>query len=254
MFDLIDECGKDLKNYGYKIKEYGKYGITIASLIIESEDKSKEIGLDLGEYYIINCPNLYDYGMDCSLTISQLLEKQIKKLLKDFNVVANKKVLIVGLGNPDIASDRLGKEVFDNIEIDVLSKNNNVYKFCPNIYFSTGIETIEMVDMFVKNLKIDFLIIIDSLTTNSLYRLGTSFQITTTGMTPGSGVNRFGKRISMESIGIPCISIGVPFMIFANELDKNYKYQLILSPKDIKENVELSGYMIANALNKSLKR
>ena len=73
-------------------------------------------------------------------------------------------------------------------------------------------------------------------------------------MTPGSGVNRFGKRISMESIGIPCISIGVPFMIFANELDKNYKYQLILSPKDIKENVELSGYMIANALNKSLKR
>ena len=254
MFDLIDESGKDLKSYGYTSKDFGKYGISLSTLKIESDEKSKKLGLDKGEYYIINCPNFYDYDLVCGMEISQIIEKRLKKHLRDFKINKNAKILIVGLGNPEIASDRLGKEVFDNIEIDALSNKNNIYKFCPNIYFSTGIETIKMVEIFVKNLDVELLIIIDSLTTNSLNRLGSSFQITTTGMTPGSGVNRFGKRICQKSMGVPCISIGVPFMIFAKDLDKDFNSSLILSPKDIKENVELCGYIIAKAINSCLKR
>ena len=161
--------------------------------------------------------------------------------------------LIVGLGNPDIMSDRLGKVVFDNVEIKPLKKDNNIFKFCPNIYFSTGIETIDMVGMFVKGMEIDYILLIDSLTTNDISRLGTSFQITTSGMTPGSGVNRFGKKINEASMGVVCISIGIPFMIFANDLNADSPEDLLLSPKDIKEHIERAGFIIASAINEVLK-
>ena len=71
-------------------------------------------------------------------------------------------------------------------------------------------------------------------------------------MTPGSGVNRFGKAINKKTIGANCISIGVPFMIFASSLT-NFKKDVILSPKDIKENVERAGFIIAKAITEVIK-
>ena len=253
MFDLIDECGKDLEEFGYNIKMLDKYSVSIASLVIDSKEKSKKLGMGEGEYVMINSPYIYDYGIECFCYISSLMVKQLKKIFYKQKVKKNSKVLIIGLGNPDVASDRLGKEVFDNIDINPLNKKNNIYKFCPNIYFSTGIDTAQMINMFIKELSIDFCIIIDSLTTSNISRLGTSFQITTSGMTPGSGVNRFGKRIDKSSTGIPCFSIGVPFMIFASSLTGKNENEIILAPKDIDENISNAGFIISKALNEVLK-
>lgn len=252
MFDLIDECGQDLKSCGYTIKKLKEYDISLASLKIESKEKSKKLGLDIGEYYIFNSPLIYQNDFENTSYLITLLSQQIKKLLKSFGLNKSSKFLIVGLGNPDIDSDKLGKVVFDNIEIDALNKKNNIFKFCPNIFFSTGIDTFEMVKLFTSHLKVDCVIIVDSLTTSSLNRLGKSFQITTSGMTPGSGVNRFGKRINEESIKAKCLSIGVPFMIFSSSLTSNQENDMILSPKDIKENVEIAGFIIAKSIMESL--
>ena len=253
MFDLVDECGKDLKDYGYSVKSEGSYNITTASLLIESDKKSEKLGLEKGEYFIVNRPNLYDYGLECGQYVIKLLTKFLRKIAKDLNLSRKSKVLIACLGNPDITADRLGKIVFDEIRIDALSKENSVFKFCPNIYFSTGIETIDMVKMLVKEKSIEFVFIIHSLTTNAITRLGTSFQITTNGMTPGSGVNRFGKRINKDSVNATCLSFGVPFMIFASDLNEKSPEGLVLAPKDIKENVEFAGFIIASAINEVLK-
>ncbi len=253
MYDLIDESGKNLKEYGYKLKKLDKFNITIASLSIKTDEKSKILGMDKGEYFILNAPSIYEYGIECSVFIINQLIKCLKNFYKILKIKKTDKVLIVGLGNPDIMSDRLGKEVFDNISINIFKKENNIFKFCPNIYFSTGIETIDMVGMFVKGMQIDYILLIDSLTTNDISRLGTSFQITTTGMTPGSGVNRFGRKINKQSMGVKCISIGVPFMIFADELNKDSPKDLLLAPKDIKEHIEKVGFVISSAINEVLK-
>ena len=253
MFDLIDESGKDLKNYGYRVKRLDKFGFSQASLSIDTDGKSKALSMDKGDYFILNAPRLYDYGMEASIFIIDKLAKALKNFFKKLAINKCEKVLIVGLGNPDILSDKLGKVVFDNIEINPLKKKNNVFKFCPNIYFSTGIETIDMVGMFVKGMEIDYVILIDSLTTSNIERLGTSFQITTTGMTPGSGVNRFGRRINNKSIGAKCISIGVPFMIFASQLNSQATNDILLAPKDIGENVERAGFIIASAIMEVLR-
>lgn len=253
MYDLVDECGKDLKEFGYHIKRLEKFSTTMAYLKIDSDENSQKLGMSKGEYYILNCPFVYDFGVDCFYYVSNLISKILKKIFKKNNVKKRSKILIIGLGNPDIPADRLGKEVFDNIKINPLAKKNNIFKFCPNIFFSTGINTTNMINMFIKELSVDFCVIIDSLTTSNISRLGTSFQITTSGMTPGSGVNRFGRRIDSKSTGIPCFSIGVPFMIFSRALDRDVKNDIILSPKDIKDNVANAGFIIANAINEVLK-
>ncbi len=252
MYDLIDECGEDLTRYGYSIKHLDKFGITTASLTIEDDEEGERRGMREGDYFILNAPHLYDYGIECQAYISSLLSKKLSSMLKDLKIRKKDKVLIVGLGNPDIMADKLGKEVFDGIKIDALSKTNNIFKFCPNIYFSTGIESVDHVEMLVRCMYIDYLLIIDSLTTNNVSRLGTSFQITTSGMTAGSGVVRFNRRIDEKSMGVPCLSIGVPFMIFASTLNDKISQDLLLSPKDIRENIEIAGGIIANAINEVL--
>ena len=253
MFDLIDECGQDLKRYGYAVKEMGKFNVSIAYLKIDSIYKSKKLGMGMGEYYIVNSPNLYDEGFENDSYLISHLSAKLKLLSSSLGIAQNDRILILGLGNPDIDADKLGKVVFDNLEVDALDKKNRIFKICPNIFFSTGIETFDLVKMLVKGINIDAVIIIDSLTTSSLSRLGTSFQINTSGLTPGSGVNRFGKKIDKKSIGAKCISIGVPFMIFSSSIGDKNKVEMILSPKDVSQNVERAGFIISKAITEVFK-
>ena len=253
MFDLIDESGQDLKRYGYAVKMLEKFDMSIAYMKVDSVYKAKKLGLGMGDYYIITSPNLYDGGFEIDQYLIVQIASKLKMLFSSFKASKKDKILIVGLGNPDIDSDKLGKVVFDNLQVDALNKKNNIFKICPNIFFSTGIQTFDLVKMLVKNFKIDLVLIIDSLTTSSLTRLGTSFQITTSGITPGSGVNRFGKQINRSSIGANCISIGVPFMIFSSSINGQSPLDVILSPKDIKENVERAGFIIAKAIEEVVK-
>ena len=241
MFDLIDECGKDLKAYGYKVTKCRHYGAFVASLEIESEEKSKKLGLAKGDYYILNSPFLHQLGQENEVYLSEKIYQKLKRILKSLGYKHKDRVLIACLGNFDIEADRLGKEVFDNI-----------FKFCPNIFYYTGIETADVIKMLTKELKIKLVVIVDALTTSSLSRLGTSFQISSAGMTPGSGVNRFGKAIDQNFLGAKCLSIGVPFMISAKAIQKG-ENDVILVPKDVKENVERSGKVIADALWRALK-
>ena len=239
MFDLIDESGSDLERFGYSVIKAGKFGATIASLYVDNAKKSRELKLDKGEYYILNCPQIY-FKRKAADEASILLFEKLKTLLKP---IINKKTLIVGLGNPDIWADCLGKCVTEEIYIDPLDENNHIFKFCPNIFFSTGIGTFDMVAILAAGLKIEGVIVIDSLATRSIERLGKSIQLSSAGMTPGSGVNSLGKRICKESVGVPCFSIGVPFMIYGED-DKT-----LLAPKDIHENVLIMARIIGDALN-----
>lgn len=250
MFDLIDECGKDLKTMGYKVKSLYNGELSYATLKIESDEESNIFSLDKGDYHIFTLPSLYDKEFENG----RILQEELAKVLKKYIKKKDKKdgILIVGLGNADIECDRLGKEVFDRIDISFLGKTSKIFKFCPNIFFLTGINAIDLIKMLVDKFDLGLVILIDSLTTNNISRLGTSFQITTSGLTPGSGVHRFGKKISQEEISAKTISIGVPFMINSSSLKKEDK-EVLLCPKDISTNISLSGEIIAGAINEVIK-
>ena len=164
-------------------------------------------------------------------------------MLQRYDLKSDAKILIVGLGNPNIMADSLGKAVVDGME----DGYEGVYKFCPNIYAITGIETSDFVLYVKEGVKAQLVIVIDSLATKDISRLGTSVQITSAGISAGSGVKKNPNKIDKEKLGVPCISIGVPFMLYSGVIDKDFS-DLLLTPKDIHSNI----FTISNIIAKSI--
>ncbi len=252
MIDLIDECATELEGYGYKVKRLGQYGIDLATLSVDSQQKSKALGFGQGEYVILNSPLVYDLDNECHNYISKILTKQLDKIFEKLRLNKNSRFLIVGIGNPDILADSLGKKVLDKIIINTLDDDNNIFKICPNIYINTGISTFETVYLLANTFDVDCIILIDALATRNINRLGISFQLNSAGITPGSAMHDKNKKIDKESTGIACVSFGVPFMIFASDLVKCEDKDLVLAPKDIHENIDIASKIIAGAISGAL--
>ncbi len=252
MIDLIDECSVDLIGIGYKVQKLDKYAIEVGRMFVDSEAKAKRLGFEKGDYYIINAPLIYDLDNDCHHYISKVFKKYFTKILDKLKLDKKNKFLLVGIGNPDILSDSLGKKVLDKIKINPFSENNNIFKIAPNIFLNTGISTYEIVSIIANSLDVDCVILIDSLASRSLSRIGISFQLNSIGITPGSAMHDKNKKIDSSTIGVPCISIGVPFMIFASDLVQDCSNNIILAPKDIHDNIDIASKIIADGIIEAL--
>ena len=89
-------------------------------------------------------------------------------------------------------------------------------------------------------------------------------QITDSGITPGSGINNYGEEISLNTLKIPVITVGVPTAIEAssiikdalniqeNELTFKEGYDLIVSSKDIDIFINKMSKLIGETINEVL--
>ena len=67
----------------------------------------------------------------------------------------------------------------------------------------------------IRETKPDLVIAIDALSARSVRRLGTTIQLTDTGIQPGSGVGNHRHSLTEESLGVPVLAIGVPTVVGA---------------------------------------
>ena len=74
---IIDECDSDLSQYGFSQKKH-QFGICENFLQIKTDKQQQKTGWQKGDYYIVNCPNLYLYNK----TIVDYVENTLKKILK----------------------------------------------------------------------------------------------------------------------------------------------------------------------------
>ena len=74
-----------------------------------------------------------------------------------------------------------------------------------------GVEAVEK----YKEVQPDLVIAIDALAARSIRRLGTTIQLTDTGIHPGSGVGNHRHSLTKETLGIPVLAIGVPTVVGA---------------------------------------
>ena len=86
---------------------------------------------------------------------------------------------------------------------------------------NTGIETSSIIESLVSKIKIDYVIVIDSLSSSSIERLNKTIQITDTGIHPGSGIGNNRQEISNKTLGIPVYAIGVPTVASASVIVKD---------------------------------
>ena len=210
-----------------------------------------------GEYITIEFKDIFND------TLSNDLIKTIKYLFRKNNINESSSALVVGLGNEKSTPDSLGPLVIDNIivtrhlEILGLNLNRVVSAIKPGVTGSTGIETKDIIKSVVDKIKPDFLIIIDSLKSESLKRLNKTIQLTDTGIHPGSGVQNKREKIDKEVLGIPVIAIGVPTVcdiktIIKEKTNKNINDNMIITSRDIDFVIEKMSDLISISINKSL--
>ena len=241
---IFDELDMDFRSLGFSQKEIGD--ISLGILDIKKDNKH----FDIGKYRILSCHNLYLHQ-----NYQKQVLVQIKKILREFlkfhHIKKQSTILVCGLGNEDIISDSLGvescKKILATRNLNFSFKKHNVCLICPNVQAVTGIETPLIVKGIADVIKADIIIIIDSLLTQNIKRLGHCFQLSSVGMIPGGAMGE-SMEISQKTIGVPCISIGVPLLLDINKLSKINK-SIIVAPKDIKHYVSVCSTIISDAIN-----
>jgi spore protease len=194
-----------------------KGGIVEESYTISTDSQSKYYGKEKGIYKLLTIPNvlfLEDYSH-----ITKIVTNMFKSLFNKF--ATTDRILVVGLGNRHISSDSLGTKVVSNIKINITNnKKPKVMAFCPSVLGLTGIKTYDTIKGVCDRIKPTHLILIDSLCSSSVDRLGKSIQISNTGICPGSGIGNKQKCID-SSFAKNVYSIGIPLLIYASTFIQN---------------------------------
>lgn len=209
---------------------------------------------------------------------------KLNEYLKEL-ITSKDSVMIVGLGNLYVTPDALGSKVVNSIDVtrhilklakEMVSENTReVSAICPGVMGNTGIQTSEIISSVSQIVKPKYIIVIDSLMSKSIKRVGASIQLSNTGITPGSGITSFNNAIDKDSTGATVISLGVPMVVdmatitndalnkienkedergeryykIANILDtENY----IVTPKDIDELIQIMSDIISQSINRAM--
>ena len=292
--EKMQEDKVELKGVRFS-EEHVNKNLTISTVVIETENGAKAMEKPKGTYITIEASNMDEEDEDYHREISEQLAKVLKQLISVKKEDVS--VLIVGLGNRAVTPDALGPRVVDNLYITRHIINeygkyafgkehvNRVSSIVPGVMAQTGMESMEIVNGIVKETKPDVVIAIDALAARSAFRLGTTVQLTDTGIRPGSGVGNARKGITKENMKIPVIAIGIPTVVSAaaivsdgmdslkqigyNEtilgsiamLDKEEYYQLIsevfapelgslsVMPKNLDEELDTMGSLLAASLS-----
>ena len=243
--------------------------IKITRVKVLNENGENAIGKKVGNYITIDINNLKIAGEEQIQKASEALTKELKELLKK-HIEEQEPLLVVGLGNLYVTPDALGPKVVQDIDVtrhilqympEALDKNTRpVSAISPGVLGTTGIETLEILKGIVDNIKPKLLIIIDALASRSIERISSTVQIADTGIIPGAGVGNTRKELSIETLGIPVVAIGIPTVVeaatiaadsldlfiqkvqeqaksndFLNQLQEEDKYEMIkevLAPND----------------------
>lgn len=239
--------------------------IIVSRLEIQNEKGAENLKKPIGKYITLGLPRFTKCGgLDTKAVV--ILAREIRRLLP----ARVGSVLVAGLGNTAITSDSLGPEVAGRIiatrhiskELRAelgLGKLLPVSVLTPGVLGQTGIETGEILLGTVERIKPTAVIVIDALAARSLERLGSTVQLSDTGICPGSGVGNARMEISRATLGVPVISVGVPTVVDINTLlydvgaEKSRDIDMIVTPKEVDMMIDRAAELLAVGINSSLQ-
>lgn len=232
-------------------KVYSKQtGIRTTRVIVENEIGAKQLGKSVGSYITLDVPDLDQKDRDYQREITGEIIKQMRTLISEWK---HKKILVVGLGNRQMAPDALGPLVIEHLLItrhliknygndsEVTKGLGCVSALAPGVMAQTGMETREIILGAIRETMPDLLVVIDALAARSVERLNKTIQITDTGIAPGAGIGNRRHGIDAQSMGIPVIALGIPTVIDAASIVSDSMEQLLLQrqlPENSLEHLE----------------
>lgn len=239
----------------------------ITEIIIDDDSCLDAIGKGRGRYITLEGSSLSRFSDDYQL-MAQELSQELAALLPEGEV------LVVGLGNNDITPDAIGPQTaakvlatrhlrgeLDSGEEHFLTSLRPVSAFAGGVMGQTGIETAEIVRAISAELCPAAIIAIDALACTDISRLGTTIQLTDTGISPGSGVSNRRQELSEKLFHIPVIAVGVPTVVDMHTIVRSLTGKsingelpnMMVTPRDIDRLTERASQLLAFGINLALQ-
>lgn len=283
---------------GIETEEEEKDQIKISRVKILNEQGEKALAKPKGDYVTLDVKNIKTVDEEGIEKIAEVLGDELREVIKK-HISDTEDILVVGLGNLYVTPDALGPKVVPEIQVTrhilqympsaMPEDTRPVSAISPGVLGITGIETMEILKGIVDNIKPKMLIVIDALASRSIERISSSIQIADTGIVPGAGVGNTRKEISIKTLGIPVIALGIPTVVdlasitndcidlfieslqqkamsndYLNKLREkdNYEeikealipkdYNMIVTPKEIDKLIENMSKIVSKGINMSL--
>ncbi len=259
-------------------------GTVYTKVFIDTEEAGRQMGKPKGRYFMMETGDMAAKSREELHQAARHTAEAISEMLGGRKC---QKILVVGLGNRGITPDAFGPKVCEKLFVtrhlkavfpDLFKKEySEVSAISPGVLGTTGIETGEIICGLSDHLRPDVIIAVDSLASQKTDRIGSSVQVSDTGIAPGSGLGNHRKELSEKNLGVKVISIGVPMVTHAaviacdlleaafektvEEEDVNGVFsaihaangsELIVTPKNIDSIVEKASVMVSMALNMAL--
>ncbi len=197
-------------------------GITVTQVKITTPEGALKIGKPIGNYVTIEIQDMQIENEELCRRGAKAVCDELKKLIK---IPSDASVLVAGLGNRYITPDSIGPKTVNKLMVTrhITKESGSGLDFnvravsavAPGVLGLTGIETSEIILGVADRIKPSLIIAVDALASRKISRLGTTVQISDTGISPGSGVGNNRNELSEKTLGIPVIAIGVPMVVDA---------------------------------------
>ena len=256
----------DIRGVEYKSTECG-VGIW-ECVKIGTEEGARSIGRPKGKYDTLGTGRMDLLSED---EIDDATEEIAKKLceMMDSASAIPERILVVGLGNRNLTPDSIGpkaaglvkptlhikdfdEEMFSSLEC------SEIAVITPGVTAESGIDSTEIVRGISRRILPDVIIAVDAIATRSVERLGSTVQISDTGLFPGSGIGNSKGALTESTVGIPVIAIGVPTVIDSRIFGvqdttkiRSNSEAMMVSPKEIDEITTNAARIIGGAINQA---
>lgn len=263
---------------GVSYEEENFNDITVHRIKVLNERGENEINKPMGTYITVEVPSFSDS--------TESFEEKLNIIANELSALLPQgEILVVGLGNSDVTPDAIGplsvSEILAtrHIQGEVarssgLEDLRSVSVIEPGVLGKTGIESSEIIKGIVDMTAPAAVIVIDALASRRLSRLGSTVQISDSGISPGSGVGNHRKEISHSTLGVPVIALGVPTVVdcatLAYDLAKDTGdteldfdkllhavepkgSSMVVTPREIDLLVTRAARLIAMSINRALQ-
>lgn len=218
--EATHDAGKD----GTAYAESDVNGFRVAKLHVRNADGEAAAGKPCGRYVTVFTKLLCDESAERLDALAALIAAEIDALAKLHLGGTPRCVLVAGLGNREITADSIGPKTVDRLTVTRHIREHDEALFnsyfrvplcaiAPGVLGQTGIETAELVGGVAKTARPDLILAVDALAARATERLGATVQISDSGIFPGSGIGNRRSEISMRTLGVPVIAIGVPTVV-----------------------------------------
>lgn len=229
------------------------HGLEVMAVDILNETGARTLGKPVGKYFTLDLPQRFERGAEQFEAAAKAVGDLICRCCQ-----SHENVLVAALGNPDITPDALGSLAAAGILVTRHLKQQAPAEFdafsslalCrPGVLGTSGMESAQQVKLLCNQLHPDLVIVIDALAGADPDRLCRCVQISTAGISPGSGVGNDQQELSLHTLGAPVVAIGIPTVIDAGLLGEDRLSGLFVTPRSIDAQVRAGARVIAYGIN-----